>query len=268
MQHTVEDVQRARVGIVGIDGDSRGGAAHKHILQFIIGARRGEIDATPLSRHEVVVSAVEKVVGSVAAQVNGAVTAAGGYESAFDFHSSLVVEMQRGARLDGECGTRGHEKRVENHIRLLGRESGIFGEHRARESSHILPPSGENHLLSNAVGDEIDVIGHLKRRVLIGGVDEAFHEDVNAILATDFHIVKFRALHAIYIQEKPPVSVALQRDGRDVDHLLMSIVDNELLGRRAEFGKNGVESHSVARKLEQIGARRRKTVLDATGGAH
>ena len=131
-----------------------------------------------------------------------------GKQPAINHHCRLVVEIEPCAGVESEGGAFSHAQSVENHVRAVGCEVRIFSHKRRVEPFHILPPSRNHHLLSHAIGNKFELILQENGIVVVGRVDKRLHKHENAVVAANFHIVKFLARHAIYVEVESPAAIA------------------------------------------------------------
>ena len=140
----VMDADLASVGGGGQEVEAEGGVAHTDLLKLVVVAGGFEADAAPLARHTVVgqgdvgVDAVE----AIAAQGDGAVARALGFEGAGHDEQGLVVEVERGPRLKGEGDALGHCQAVIDQVGASGGQGGIFGVRLATANDPDILPEG------------------------------------------------------------------------------------------------------------------------------
>ena len=137
----------------------------------------------------------------------------------------------------------------------------------AGEVVGVLPPSLQAHLLQVAIRLKYDLVLHDKGayRYRLVRVNGHFGKNVYAVVGTDFHIPDIVAGDSVYVHAKLDLAAAQYLDLGNPHRLIVAVIYLELPRRRAQLGKNSVETQGIQRKRQPGGRVGQKNLLRATG---
>ena len=118
------------------------------------------------------------------------------------------------------------------------------------EKMCVLSPGQQQHALLVAVGVEENMV--LEDEGIAGVVltQGGFHEDEDAVVAEDLHVVEGDARSAIHVDAESGGRAAFQGDV-NAHGVVVVVAHGEALGHRAHRGEDGVEEHRVGREGER-----------------
>ena len=118
------------------------------------------------------------------------------------------MKQQRRSRVDGNMDESVDCEPTIDQIGLAGSEVSGRRQRGVVQNYHILPPSGNSHFLGHAIGNELDVVFQILGLILISRIEQAFHEDIDAIVATHLNIVELIAFDTINVKKEMPLALS------------------------------------------------------------
>ncbi len=116
----------------------------------------------------------------------------------------------------------------------------------------VLAPGLQQHPLFVAIGLKNDGVfddeGAGGERLI--GVDGHLHEDVDAVVGSDFHVLYLVSGNAVDVHAELGRFIRSDGNGGDADELAVRIEHLEDFRRRAQLGENRVEAQGIGRKRQ------------------